>query len=296
MVAVAVIIHTDVPFRRRLAVQLSARGIDVVVVPSVAAAIAAVVENRPSWALIDPSLLSAESESVKQQLEATTKRPVAVVVLAYWADPTRMEIYRRHGAVLLSAAPEETDRLVLQLQALSAEPVSLREPLAAPPWMARSTPAEMMAAATKSRSVADAGGTAMISDSGSGPAILVVDDDPTFRTVTAEALVDAGFRVWAARDGASALSFVSQNRRLIDLAVVDVFMPGADGFQTKHAFDRWTEVLIPFVIVSAHPTPEVRKRAEDHGAGAFVAKPILDFGAFATLLHDVLVRAGRVRR
>ena len=55
--------------------------------------------------------------------------------------------------------------------------------------------------------------------------VLVVDDEPTVRSLVAETLTDAGFEVLEAGDGAGGLGFVRSAAR-IDLLVSDVGLPG----------------------------------------------------------------------
>ncbi|HEY7746580.1 MAG TPA: response regulator, partial [Desulfuromonadales bacterium] len=60
------------------------------------------------------------------------------------------------------------------------------------------------------------------------PLVLVVDDDPAMRLLMREALHQAGFAVEEAEDGMAALAAV--NRRQPDAVLLDVLMPGMDGF------------------------------------------------------------------
>jgi CheY-like chemotaxis protein len=58
--------------------------------------------------------------------------------------------------------------------------------------------------------------------------ILLVDDDPAVREVTAAMLEDLGYEVVEADDGAAALDLLARNGR-IDLMLVDFSMPGMTG-------------------------------------------------------------------
>lgn len=60
-------------------------------------------------------------------------------------------------------------------------------------------------------------------------AILLVDDDVTFRERLAKAFTDRGIEVWQAGDGEGAIE-IAQTRR-IDRAIVDLRMPGAHGLR-----------------------------------------------------------------
>ena len=60
--------------------------------------------------------------------------------------------------------------------------------------------------------------------------ILVVDDTPANLEVISEALTDAGYEVAAALSGDRALKQIQ--RRAPDLILLDIQMPGIDGFET----------------------------------------------------------------
>ena len=61
------------------------------------------------------------------------------------------------------------------------------------------------------------------------PLILIVDDEVFMRTVLREALVEGGYAVFEASDGEGALDSV--RRQVPDLILLDVIMPGMDGFE-----------------------------------------------------------------
>jgi len=69
----------------------------------------------------------------------------------------------------------------------------------------------------------------IVADSSQSPArILIVDDDPAQRTLMREVLGDAGFTVEQAVDGNQAVELWRSFRP--DLVVLDIDMPGRDGF------------------------------------------------------------------
>jgi DNA-binding response OmpR family regulator len=61
------------------------------------------------------------------------------------------------------------------------------------------------------------------------PIVLVVDDEPQMVGVVSYALQVAGFEVIAAYNGEQALQWIQD--RHIDLVILDVMMPGLDGFE-----------------------------------------------------------------
>jgi len=78
--------------------------------------------------------------------------------------------------------------------------------------------------------------------------VLVVDDDPGVRGSVAEILRGAGYRVCEARDGASALAQLTQERS--GAMVLDVRMPGGGG---QRLLDSLGPDAPPVVLVSGYP-------------------------------------------
>jgi CheY-like chemotaxis protein len=105
------------------------------------------------------------------------------------------------------------------------------------------------------------------------PRVLVVDDDPVIRSTVAELLLDEGYEVDQAADGAEALATVG--RSAPDVIVLDLMMPVLDGW----AFvERCRELPVardvPIVVMSAtHSLHESAERLHAMGVRAVVAKP-----------------------
>jgi two-component system phosphate regulon response regulator OmpR len=103
--------------------------------------------------------------------------------------------------------------------------------------------------------------------------LLVVDDDDRIRELIKEYLVRAGFRVSTAPDAAAARKVVEQLS--FDLLVLDVMMPGEDGF----AFARWLRGKpgdagrTPILILTARGLPDDRIAGLALGADDYLAKP-----------------------
>jgi two-component system, OmpR family, phosphate regulon response regulator OmpR len=103
--------------------------------------------------------------------------------------------------------------------------------------------------------------------------LLVVDDDDRIRELIKEYLVRAGFRVSAAPDAIAARRLVEQ--LAFDLLVLDVMMPGEDGF----TFARWLRGRpgetgrTPVLILTARGLPGDRIEGLSLGADDYLAKP-----------------------
>ena len=101
-------------------------------------------------------------------------------------------------------------------------------------------------------------------------AILVVDDDAGLRRALRRALWSHGFDVELARDGADALAQLHEGR--VDLVVLDVMMPGPDGFEVcarLRAVDR----QLPILMLTARDAVRDRVLGLEAGADDYLVKP-----------------------
>ncbi|MCO4745906.1 MAG: response regulator [Proteobacteria bacterium] len=104
------------------------------------------------------------------------------------------------------------------------------------------------------------------------PVILVIDDDRNNLRVASDLLDTAGFAVRAARDGATGIKRAKASPP--DLILLDVQMPGIDGFETCRRLVGDPETAeIPVVFMTALTGTEDKVRAFEAGAVDYVSKP-----------------------
>ena len=101
------------------------------------------------------------------------------------------------------------------------------------------------------------------------PTVLVVDDEPQIATIARDYLTRAGFTVVMAADGASGLDVARQHRP--DLVVLDLGLPGLDGFEVARAIRRDSDV--PIIMLTARVDESDRLRGFEVGADDYVTKP-----------------------
>ena len=102
--------------------------------------------------------------------------------------------------------------------------------------------------------------------------ILVVDDSPTDLTVMATSLRRDGYLVVTASDGASAMRELE--RESFDLLLLDVVMPGVNGFQLCRALRKDARYAqLPIVLVTSKNQEADRHWGLKQGAAAYVTKP-----------------------
>lgn len=105
------------------------------------------------------------------------------------------------------------------------------------------------------------------------PRALIVDDDPIARHLASEALFAAGFDAEEAEDGERAL--LAADASYPDLVLLDVEMPGLNGFETCTELRRRSpDHEIPILIVTSSTDSETIERAFAAGATDFIGKPV----------------------
>ncbi len=103
----------------------------------------------------------------------------------------------------------------------------------------------------------------------SSPSILVVEDDADLVAIVEMVLADAGYRVRTAADGRAALARCAEE--MPALVLLDMRMPGMNGWEFAREFRARYGRACPIVVVTA--AENARRRAEEVGADAWLAKP-----------------------
>src|SRR3989304_2580111 len=103
--------------------------------------------------------------------------------------------------------------------------------------------------------------------------VLIVDDDAMTRLLAAQTLQQAGYEVIMAVNAEEGLELFDS--KLPDLLLLDVMMPGMDGFEAccmlrkKPGAER-----VPIIMLTGLDDTDSIRRAYDSGATDFITKPI----------------------
>ncbi len=100
--------------------------------------------------------------------------------------------------------------------------------------------------------------------------VLVVDDETDVRMVVETILVNHGYNVAQARDGAEALMLL--NQRKFDLMVLDIMMPRVDGYQVMEELKKKNSDL-PVVMLTARGQPKDVWKGYVEGCHYYITKP-----------------------
>jgi putative two-component system response regulator len=101
--------------------------------------------------------------------------------------------------------------------------------------------------------------------------ILIVDDEEVNRLLLSRILTREGYETVSAADGESAIKTFMENPP--DVVLLDVRMPGMDGFAVCEKLKRSPYRLVPVVIITAAGDRANRLRGINTGADDFIAKP-----------------------
>ena len=102
--------------------------------------------------------------------------------------------------------------------------------------------------------------------------ILVVDDNPEIREIIQVLLGGEGYLVETAGNGVKALEMLEN--RLYDLSILDIMMPGMDGFGVLNYMNRHHYLEdIPVIMISSEDSTEVVRRAYEMGVTDYINRP-----------------------
>lgn len=122
--------------------------------------------------------------------------------------------------------------------------------------------------------------------------VLVVDDSPEIRELLATALGRAGHRTVCAGNATEALGAAKAQK--IDLALVDIALPGTSGLELTAAL-KADRPLLPVIVVSAVESVDVALEAMRLGVSDYVTKPFR-FREILFRVERALETAGRARQ
>lgn len=99
--------------------------------------------------------------------------------------------------------------------------------------------------------------------------ILVVEDQPEIRDIVSKYLEKEGYGYYLAKDGFEALNIFNTNT--VHLVLLDIMMPGIDGFEVLKEIRKVSEV--PVIMITAKQEEVDRIKGFDTGADDYVVKP-----------------------
>lgn len=105
--------------------------------------------------------------------------------------------------------------------------------------------------------------------------VLVVDDEPSVRTVVRLILEKAGYDVLEAENGEQAIEAINggENRLVLDAVICDIRMPKINGVQAIDYFQR-EYPHVPVIVLTAFPDTEMAVSFMLNGVADYLVKPV----------------------
>lgn len=103
--------------------------------------------------------------------------------------------------------------------------------------------------------------------------VLLVEDNPVAQTIASHALRRQAFEVECACDGAAAVEAAAKSN--FDLILMDLQMPGVDGFQATERIRKLPGYAeVPIIALTANCSMDYQERCANSGMQGFLAKPV----------------------
>ncbi|MCX7987134.1 MAG: response regulator [Bacteroidales bacterium] len=104
------------------------------------------------------------------------------------------------------------------------------------------------------------------------PKIMLIDDSSTNNLLYTSILSDEGYAVVVCEQAKNALKTIQKEKP--DLIILDLMMPGMDGFDLLLNMKKEGDLAnIPVIMLTANASEESEKRAKSLGVKAFISKP-----------------------
>ena len=105
--------------------------------------------------------------------------------------------------------------------------------------------------------------------------ILVVDDEPSIRTVVRRMLEKAGYEVLEAENGETAIEAINtgENRLMLDAVICDIRMPKINGLEAL-AYFRHAYPHVPLIVLTGYPDTEMAVSCLHDGVVDYLIKPV----------------------
>jgi DNA-binding response OmpR family regulator len=115
--------------------------------------------------------------------------------------------------------------------------------------------------------------------------ILIVDDDVNLCNFLSEELVLAGYKTYSLTDSDNVTEFLKDTET--DLILLDLNMPGKDGFQIQQEINNYPGIKPKVIILTAHSDVKTAIESARLGAYDFICKPY-DFGKLLASIRRVI--------
>ncbi len=238
------VVDDDQDFVMVTSALLRGGGYEVLVATDAVAAISVAVKQKPHAVVLDIGLPGGDGTTVMQRLHALPQLAGVPVLIVSGRDPAKYgDAAMKAGAVAYLPKPVRSEDLLAALH-LAMDDHETRQP-----------------------------GADAQSGDGTGPLVLLVDDDRDLLGVLAATLRRQGFDVALAADAVSAVSVAVKQRPQV--VVLDIGLPGGDGITVMKRLHSMPQLAgVPVLILSGRDPFPYRERVLQAGAVAYLTKPV----------------------
>src|SRR4030067_1907036 len=114
--------------------------------------------------------------------------------------------------------------------------------------------------------------------------ILVIEDDEEMRALLKDFFLEEGFETDSVSNGSEA--FRKLVKESFDLVITDIRMPGLTGLDIIPGIKK-LQPNVPIIVITAFGSDEIRLRAMERGATAYLEKP-LHFHELRTMIREII--------
>jgi len=252
------IIEDDKKIALAVCLRLKAHGFATWIANDVISGLNKAMHCKPDLIIMDIALPGGNGLELARHLQTTPEtHSIPIVFATASREPRVREKALQCGAVGLLRKPYEPESLVALVKHALA-PDSLRFP---------AVPSHPQALdSRKTRAVKK---------------ILIVEDDEKVAMALAVRMKSAGYDTLIANDGLSGVQ--AAFRDYPDAIVLDISLPGGDGFSVAERVQAHLPVPMPIIFLTGSKLSELRQRALDLGAVAFFEKPYEAEGVLAAV-------------
>ena len=118
--------------------------------------------------------------------------------------------------------------------------------------------------------------------------VLMVDDEPQFRSTTSRILTRRGYETTVAESGEEAIDILKKSPQ--DVVVLDIRMPGMDGHEALTRIKK-IDPNVQIIMLTGHGGGDSAKESLEHGAFDYLNKPC-DIGLLSLKINDAYNAAG----
>src|SRR4030042_7077001 len=115
--------------------------------------------------------------------------------------------------------------------------------------------------------------------------MLIIEEDEEMRSLLKDFFAEEGFETDSVSNGYD--SFRMLVKKPFDLVITDIRMPGLTGLDVLPRIKK-IQPEVAIIVITAFGTEEVRRKAFERGAKAYLEKPI-HFQELRGLIHDVIL-------